>query len=197
MGYSGLGLTAAEVLAEINKVATCTTNKLTDARVLKFDDLAAEVSEDATKLHNNLTVLKYYSAPLNITVTTATANKTLGSVAIPNLTNRTVLEAYAGIIIQSIQESSGNMNQLVGNTFIQVDNVAAGGLINAISLPAATLGANTSAMNVYTPVVYGNIDISAKVAFNDTVSFQWTDSDCDHDSLIFWGIQSVVIIHCL
>lgn len=41
MGVAGLvPLTAAEILAEINKVATCTTNILTDARVLALDSLA-------------------------------------------------------------------------------------------------------------------------------------------------------------
>lgn len=51
MGYSGLGLTAAEVLAEINKYLTNSTNKITDARALNLDNLDAAISSLVSPLN--------------------------------------------------------------------------------------------------------------------------------------------------
>lgn len=47
MGFSGTGLTAAEVLAEINKYLTNSTNKITDARALALDKLDLAISDVA------------------------------------------------------------------------------------------------------------------------------------------------------
>lgn len=167
MGYEAPELTKADVLAEINKLLTCTTNKITDAVVAHID---ADISAAG-----GIRMVDIWGAPsvAVITMTNSATDFTLSNVVIPDLGTYTIQKAYAMFHLGSVLDTSGASNWSNTDTFIQVDKAAAG-YINALSMPDSLLRAGANLIEMVSLTVVGSLDISSRVTNNATTNFKWT-----------------------
>ncbi|GAG59132.1 unnamed protein product [marine sediment metagenome] len=140
-----------------------------------------------------LTCLTFYSDPFGVTVPAVATTQTMPPVNIPNISSLPILAAYVGFITDSFRDTSGAENKTDGNQNIQIDNVAVGGWLNGVSVKAGTfvVGANGYVGHA---IIHGQIDVKAKIAFGDTISFQWLSAKADGADLEMGHVQSFVRI---
>ena len=139
--------------------------------------------------------LSFWSLPKEVTVDSVAGTEVLNSVSIPDISDYTVRYARAMVDFADIRDLSGALNYVDGGQKIQIDNVAAGGWIDAINIPDRCCQVPANGI-VKEPILHGTIDIKAKVNFNDTISFQWLNADALGSSLSMYrlttGIYMVV-----
>lgn len=133
----------------------------------------------------------------HIEPTTTPATITLGNIALPNITGHTIHAAYAGFRWTQAGSSSGSLNYLTDGT-LEIDKAAAGwiaaitnleyAVIYGISAAGARSGSGTGGE------IFGNTDISARVAFNATHNFRITLATAVGDNLYIWGARPVLVV---
>ena len=183
MGYEAPELTKADILAELNKLMTCTTNKLTDTEVGRID--AAISSAGGAPL----SMIDFWSDPLRVTLNNTPADETLSNVVIPDLGTYTIIAAYAMLRSAETNENSGSDNMLDVDTFIQVDKAAAG-YINAIKMLTYEYSVMANKHENNFLEIISDIDISSRVANNATTNFKWTGVSCTAASLYIGGLRT-------
>ena len=165
--------------------------------IAALNDLSlADISEDTTKIHNNLLELRYYSPPLFLFIPAVAADQNLNSVVIPSLTNRTILEAFAGVNIHTIEEDSAGENCIADDQYIKIDNSAEGEFYNAIQVLGGALAVDADGNRAGCEII-GSIDISSYFTWGDTVYFKWANSKAAGADLLLTPIQSFIILHVL
>lgn len=111
-------------------------------------------------------------------------DQALSDVVIPNITGRTIVEAYALFQSDYLNTAAGN-NNVESDQYIQVDQAAAG-YINAIKLETGCLPLG-NIQRGHTRLFVGDLDIITRVAFNATTNFKWALADAAVNSYIFDG----------
>lgn len=185
MGYEAPELTKADILTELNKLLTCTTNKITDAVVARIDANISSVGGAP------LAMIDIWGLPeqVNIVVNSTPGDVTLPNVVIPDLGTYTIEKAYAMFCIPSWYNSSASLNQLTTDTFIQVDRAAAG-YINAIPIADRTVIGIAGATSGGGTLVHGGIDISSRVINDATTNFKWVSVVVTGSNMMFYSVQT-------
>jgi len=115
------------------------------------------------------------------------ADQALESFTLPTFTDR-LEAAYLTIRIRVFRELSGANNALDGDQYIQVQNAAAAGYINAILLPDNTMWTNGNNYREGTTVV-GNIDVKSKCVSGGTLDAKWASAKVDGATLTIYDVQ--------
>lgn len=122
-----------------------------------------------------------------LSVDTTPTTNALGDIVLPDYVG-TLVAAYISLIPSVIYDTSGSANNVDGAQKLQVDNVAAGGWLDAMDLPHGMFLVDASSRQHGTPLS-GTDDIKIKCAPGDTLSVQWLSSAAAHDDLRFKSIQ--------
>ena len=130
-----------------------------------------------------------------IQLSTVATNKALPTVTIGSITG-TISHAYLEMRVGRIYNSAGAANEIDGDQWVQVDNVAAGGLTNAIFIDdealrnRATAGVTENASGCS---IWGATDIGSKcVSGGGLTSVQWTSAKCGANNLYLQDITMVL-----
>jgi hypothetical protein len=135
-----------------------------------------------------------YSLPQkSVTADTTHTDASLPSITLPDIAG-TIVRVYAGIFFRMIENTNAAANKLNGTQEIQVKEHAAGAYIDAINLVDDQFGIAASTREGGT-IVRGIIDVSAQVAaFNKTYDFLWDEPLTDQDSLVFYDLQTFLVV---
>ena len=156
--------------------------------------VARDEFANGLKLANHEITRAFWSAPqISVTADTTHTDAVLPSVVLPNIAG-TITHAYAGFKFRMIQNTNAGANKLSGAQEIQVKENAAGTFTDCINFVDDQFGVAASTREGG-DVCMGNIDVVAEVAaFNKTYAFQWDEPLTDQSSLIFYDVQSFLIV---
>lgn len=136
--------------------------------------------------------MEFWSIPAKVEFRAAAGDKTMSSVAIPNITGYTIERAYAFISIDSLFEMAGNRVSLDVDQYVQVDKSAAGWL-SAIKFEDNSFDTHSDFGYPMGGKIVGDVDILTRVAFNTSTDFRWLQAKSNADALDMY-IRSGVIL---
>ncbi len=160
----------------------------------KTDNLPA-LPADETTIKDTTRHLTLWSAPANLTLTTAPTDKTLPSITIAGLpTGAVPTHAKAHVKIGAVRDDSASDNYISGDQTIQAQKAVDGTWTDALTVKDVSLYCTASKPGAG-DVFGGDQDIKDEVPGNDAVmEFQWLQALSLGSSLYLYSVQVIVEI---
>ena len=142
-------------------------------------------------------MLEFWGDGLDIALTTANADYSLGTITLPAISDVTIEQAYILFRCDALRDTSGAGNRLDQNETIQVKENAAGAYTTGINLDVNQFYVMANATEGGGTAITGDVDIQSEVdAFGDTYAFQWTSGRCLGNNLTFYQCRIGLRLIC-
>jgi len=203
--YTRVGAPAgASVSADIAAIKAETALIVADTGELQTDwvnggrlDLLIDAIKARTD-HHEITKA-FFSSPAHaeadlVTIPAVAADQVLPSVTLPNITG-TITHVYAGFKYRKLENNNVGANKLAGAQDIQVRVDTPGAWADAINFGDDTFRVAASTLDPGDCIMFTAIDLVGTVTtFNDIYEFQWDEAVADLASLLFYDVQTFLIV---